>query len=363
MNPQERASQFLRCLVRQPKVAVNVHGTGKSRFARALKVFVPTLLASAAAAYAASVVPKVEMHIQGDAPVILQSVGEQVNAAFSEQAVKPQEVGTIARCLYDNVLMQQADNPEFEPTVQLMVHLMDASVEINRDIEHWASENRRDPAQAVAALCENPENWQGQLQVWDKAARDGEHATVFRKLAMERAYAEFGAKVSTVYWAAEDMASVQAFKVSGNNQRFIDAVGSLAGGAASLFGGRQSERTVKNVASSLKSGERHMSNGRWVDMGNALGQGAAKLLGDRDAERSIRNTASNLKKAEQRIKQGQRIQNSKDTYDTVRGIGNLMSGIGSDASSYTRQREAEQARRDREREREIQRQQRNQRYR
>jgi len=293
MVANTRAGQFLRHLTAQPKISVNVQGTGKDaktvangRFARALKTVIPAILASAAT-YALTTTPQTEMRVQ-DAP----------------------------KCMYDYVLMREADNDEFEPGIMLMLGLAGASSEVNRGIESWSRETNRDPAQAVAAFCDNPEDWKGQLQKWDSAASNQDTKSPVLRMVANRAYTEFGARAKTVYAVANDVVNVrdmygaQAIKVSGlSNQKFINAASSIANGMSSFFG--------------------------------------------RDTERSVRDMTSTARQGQQRLRQGENIIKRKDPYDQVRSIGDLMGGIGHDFQRHSQKAQAEERRREREYQNEL----------
>jgi len=336
-NAGTRAGKFLHNLVmKQQKISLDVHGTGNDsksvangRFARHLKVVIPAILASAAT-YAFTSAPKVEMKVQNEPPVTLASmeqtfgnvfasVGETEESDFwkEDRERQFQQKRTIAKCMYDNVLMKEANNDEFEPGVLLMLSLAGASDKINDEIESWVAQTNADPDEAVAALCENPEDWEGQLKKW-KSVQKNQDNNAWMELVTQRAYADFGGRAKAVYKVAEDVVHVrdmygaQAIKTSDiSNQKWIDAASSIANGMSSFFG--------------------------------------------RDTQNAIRDATSAARQGGYRLRQGENITNRNDMYDKIRSIGDLMGGIGNDIQNINRRQQAEEQRRVREYENEMRR--------
>jgi len=320
MNVQTRAQQFLHRLVRQPKVTVDLSRTGNDskidasgRFARCVKFVLPAILASAAT-YALVAPPDIEMRVSHSAPIPVQDMKQVFMASFPDLS----RIDTIAECIYARMSEQgfvQA-HLKHESQLSLMLGLASASSQKNAEIDAWVQETGGNPDLAVAALCENPQDWRGQLRKWEDFSHQQEILSPesWLDVAVNRAWADFGMRVQTAHLVAQEAANVRdlygarAIKVAGTDvYRWMDAASSIANGAASFFG--------------------------------------------KDVEHGVRDATSSVRQGQQRYRQAENIGNRREGYDKARSVGDLLRGLGTDVQRHQQKLQLEQQRAERERQR------------
>ncbi|ADP20171.1 MULTISPECIES: hypothetical protein [Achromobacter] len=130
------------------------------------------------------------------------------------------------------------------------------------DLSTWAANSGRSLELAIAAYCENSQDWQGQVMKWDSAAAGQDDPREFyRGVVLEHRARLYGNVVQAQweYEANEKLASSLAeqglqLKVRGDYSGWVSAVGSVARGVAEVTGSSKSQAIVRGATSLASSG-------------------------------------------------------------------------------------------------------------
>ncbi|WMD23994.1 hypothetical protein RAS12_30645 (plasmid) [Achromobacter seleniivolatilans] len=137
------------------------------------------------------------------------------------------------------------------------------------ELSIWAADSGRSVELAIAAFCQQGQDWRSQLAAWDEtAARDAEPRGVYRDVVLEyraRVYSNV-IQAQWEYQANANLAGSLAdqglqVKIRGDYRGWVSAIGSVAQGVAEAAGGPQTRAVVRGVtglASSSASAARGM---------------------------------------------------------------------------------------------------------
>ncbi|WYX33241.1 hypothetical protein WJ976_32715 (plasmid) [Achromobacter denitrificans] len=130
------------------------------------------------------------------------------------------------------------------------------------DLSTWAARSGRSLELAIAAYCQNSQDWYGQVMKWDSAAaRQDDPREFYRGVVLEHR-ARLYSNVVQAQWeyeANEKLAGSLAqqglqLKVRGDYSGWVSAVGSVARGVAEVAGSPKSQAVVRGATSLASSG-------------------------------------------------------------------------------------------------------------
>lgn len=321
-----RAARFLYAMGHQEDAvtvrahsAPRVQGRVGRQFLNALKLGLPFVTMVASVHAQAPTTPTIAWSVD-NAPVIELNAVDQVNEVrrhFVEAELKQSKdqaaIETVVNCFKNTIVNTDLSQTE-KMFAAVAIHVQVPT--LVHEIQEWAKTHNMPTEVGIAAYCENPFDWKGQVQNWASAAKKVEQAlshnapsdgqatdaqavstlmNVYSSNALERHAIQRASQHQAIEEAARYQFALHkqgvahAQKVSGFD--WIAASVEVARGAASLVGGREAEREAARagivvrrgagVAQRVDRSSDRKGAAQWREIGRAA-QEAGRILHDID---------------------------------------------------------------------------------
>lgn len=312
---RQRAGRFLHAMGQEQVITVHAHSAPRAKgrvgrqFLNALKLGLPFLAMTAAVHAHAASTPSVSLSVDNSPAIEINAA--QITQQAQEAALnKAEEIDRVTRCFTDKIA-----NTDLSPAERKFagVAIYAQAPSLVKEIHDWSEKNNMPNEVGIAAYCENPFNWKGQLQNWINAANKVESSiaqsaanndpsvsdtattllNVYASNALERHAVQRASQYQAIEQAGiyqyelHEQGVLQAQKISGFD--WVNAGIAVAQGAAAIAGGRDAEREASRAGNSVRRGARVAKQAdramdrkgadRWTNIGRAA-QEAGRLIHD-----------------------------------------------------------------------------------